>query len=294
MFNFWSHSGKYPAFRQLTAVCLVFCSGLTYGQVTPVIHTSIAREPASYIPDDDVIVKPVDNELSFYQQYVASDKSEDVVRSRNQLKVWNDNQQFADQYGMDHTLAGSPYFVPTPEEKFEYFKDKYMRYLRRKGEQPLKDMPKTWYQEYRASNEVDTIDEMEERFQKTTKKSHTQKQLPDALQQKEVSIWKKTKFIFQPRLDQGLVIVGIKGPVDARAWVGVNGEAEFNVQKRIDSIGFRIMVNYYAHTGRYFTSADQRIMNNLYARVTSQADPEATEDRKRQDNTLMLLYAKQF
>lgn len=256
---------------------------------------SIAREPASYVPDDDVIVKPVDNELSFYQQYVASDNSKDVVRSRNQLKIWNDNQKFADQYGLDSTLAGSPYFVPTPEEKFEYFKDKYMRYLKRKGEQPFKDMPKTWYQEYRASNEVDTIDEMEERFKKTSKLSHTEKALPKALQRKEVSIWKKTKFIFQPRLDQGLVIVGIKGPIAyARAWVGVNGETEINVQKEIDSIGFRLMFNYYAHNGRYFTSADQRIMENLYARVTSQADPEATDIRKRQDNTLMLLYAKQF
>lgn len=295
MFNFWSHSRKYLGFRHFTAVGLILCSGLSHGQVSPVSQTSIAREPASYVPDDDVIVKPVDNELSFYQQYVASDNSEDVVRSRNQLKIWNDNQQFADQYGLDSTLAGSPYFVPTPEEKLEYFKDKYMRYLRRKGEQPLKDAPKTWYQEYRASNEVDTIDEMEERFKKTSKKSHTQQTLPKALQQKEVSMWKKTKFIFQPRLDQGLVIVGIKGPIAyARAWVGVNGEAEINVQKKIDSIGFRLMVNYYAHSGKYFTSADQRVMENLYARVTSQKDPEATSAQGRQDNTLMLLYAKQF
>jgi hypothetical protein len=292
MYKFWSHFQRYLGFRQFGAVCLILLSIGAQGQVTPKV--SIARAPASYIPDDDVIVKPVDNELSFYQQYVASDKSDDVVRSRNQIRVWNDNQQFADQYGLDSTLTGSAFFVPTPEEKFEYFKDKYMRYLRRKGEEPLKDAPKNWYQDYKASNEVDTIDEMEERFKQTTQKDYLGKELPDTFKQQEVSLWKKTKFIFQPRLDQGLVIVGIKGPIAyARAWVGVNGETEVNVQKNIDSIGFRVMFNYYAHSGRYFTTAEQRVMKNLYARVTSSKDPRIEEATK-QDNTFMLLYAKQF
>lgn len=293
MFKFWSHTQKYLSFRQLGVCTMLLCAGLAKGQ-TASLQT---RMPASYIPDDDVIVAPVDNELSFYQQYVASDKSEDVVKSRNQLKVWNDNQAFADQYGLDSTLAGSSFFVPTADEKYAYFKDKYMRYLRRKGEQPLKDTPKNWYNSYRASNEVDTIDEMETRFKSTTKKSHTGKDLPEAFQEKEVSLWKQTKFIFQPRLDQGLVIVGFKSPIAyTRAWVGVNGETEVNFQKSIDSIGFRVMFNYYAHSGKYFTSADQRLMENFYARVTSQKNPDAntSQDQVRQDNTVMLLYAKQF
>lgn len=293
MFNLWSQKRHYPSFRHFVMGALILVSGMAQGQVTPGV--SIAREPASYIPDDDVIVKPVDNQLSFYQQYVASDKSHDVVTSRNQIKIWNDNQAFADQYGMDSTLAGSSFFVPSSDEKFQYFKDKYMRYLRRQGEQPIKDAPKNWYQDYRASNEVDTIDEMESRFKSTTNKSLTGKALPDSLKQKEVSLWKKTKFIFQPRLDQGLVIIGIKGPfVHARAWVGANGETEVNVRHDVDSIGLRLMYNYYVHSGRYFTSADKRITDNVYARVTSFKNPNVGKDEVSQDNTLMLLYAKQF
>ncbi len=293
MFNLWSLKQNYPSFRHLFIGSLILMSGIAQGQVTP--KMSIARAPASYIPDDDVIIKPINNELSFYQQYVASDKSNDVINSRNQIKVWNDNQAFADQYGMDSTLTGSAFFVPTADEKFEYFKDKYMRYLRRKGEQPLKDMPKGWYQDYRASNEVDTIDEMEERFKKTTRKGVSGKTLPDSLKQKEVSLWKKHKFIFQPRLDQGLVIIGIKGPLAyARAWVGINGETEVNVKHEVDSIGLRVMYNYYVHSGKYFTSVDKRITDNLYARVTSLKNPGAGEDSVKQDNTLMLLYATKF
>lgn len=282
MYKFWSHSTKPLAFRQLSLLVGLLTSGTCLAQ---------ARVPASYIPDDDVIVKPVDNEISFYDRYMSSDQSEDVVILRNQLKIWNDNQIFANQHGLNTTLQGSPYFVPSAEEKWEYFKDKYLRYLRRKGEQPFKDMPKNWYQEYRASNEVDTIDEMEARFQDTTKTDSRGSLLPSSLQEKHVSVWKNTKFTFQPRVDQGLVIVGFKSKVvHARAWVGVNGKTEINVQHRIDEIGMRAMFNYFADSGKYFTSVDQHIVDNIYARYTSSKDP-LTEVK---DDTLMLLYAKQF
>ncbi len=301
MYSFWTHSRKYIILGQFILILGTAVAETQSGLSTPnlvVKKDQISRGPASYIPDDDVIVKPVDNELSFYQQYVASDQSVDVVQSRNQLKIWNDNQQFADQYGMDSTLAGSAFFVPTPDEKWEYFKSRYMRYLRQKGEQPIKDMPKNFYNDYRASNDVDTIDEMEARFKASNKKSSvTKSALPAAFQEKQVSLWKKTKFIFQPRLDQGIVIVGLKTPWGrARAWVGVNGETEVNVQQTYDSIGLRVMFNYFAHDGRYFTSVDQRLMENIYARVTSTKDPRRVglNGGDYQDDSAMLLYAKSF
>ncbi len=285
MYNFWSKPAHYLTFRQLGLLGSLLCTSICFAQAMP------RRAPANYIPDDDVIIRPESNEISFYQQYVKQDESQDVVRLRNQLKVWNDNQVFANQYGMSTTLAGSPYFVPNEDEKWEYFKDKYLRYLRRRGEQPFKDMPKNWYQEYRASNEVDTIDEMEARFQKTNKTTSRGSALPSSLQEKEVSLWKKTKFTFQPRVDQGLAIVGFTAPyVRARAWVGINGQTEINIQHSIDSAGFRVMYNHFTDTGKYFTSVDKRIVENVYARYTASKDP-LTEVK---DDTLMLLYAKQF
>lgn len=290
MYNFWSKYTHSLGFRHLGLIIGLMATGVCLGQTAP-YSKHLMRSPASYIPDDDVIVKPEINEVSLYQQYVGADESTDVVKLRNQLKVWNDNEIFAQQYGLRTTLAGSPYFSPTQDQKWQYFKDKYFRYLRQKGEQPFKDAPKNWYQEYRASNEVDTIDEMEARFHKNSTGKSKESYLPKSLQAKEISLWKKTKFIFQPRVDQGLVIVGFKTPFAyARAWVGVNGQAEVNVQQTYDSIGLRAMFNYYTQTGKYFTSVDQRIMQNLYARYTANRDP-LTEVN---DNTLMLLYAKSF
>ena len=145
MFNVWSKISVYPRVGQFLVALIVLFAELAAAQAVPRVRLN--RRPASYVPDDEVIVKPVDNELSFYQQYVASDNSSDVVNSRNQLKVWNDNQQFADQYGLSTSLEGSAFFVPTPDEKFQYFKDRYMRYLKRKGEGPLRDAPKNWYRD---------------------------------------------------------------------------------------------------------------------------------------------------
>ncbi len=257
----------------------------------PLFLVEPLREPSSYIPDDDLIAQPITNELSFYERYVASDKSEDVVNTRNQIKIWNENQAFADQFGLDSTLAGSAFFVPTPEEKFEYFKEKYMRYLRNKGEKPLKDAPKNWYQDYRASNEVDTIDEMEARFRAKNKSKDEGRDLPDVLKTKNISVWKETRFIFQPRVDQGVLVVGFRNPfATAKAWVGINGQTEVNFQKNINSIGMRMMFNYYAHDGKYFSLIDQRLVQNVYARYTSSYDPT----NKVKDNTIMMLYAKPF
>ena len=282
MSKFWSQCRNYLAFRQLGLLGLL---------LTSLCFAQSGRKPSSYIPDDDVIVKPENNEISFYQLYVASDESQDVVKLRNQMKVWNDNQIFANQYGMNTTLTGSAYFVPSAGEKWLYFKDKYLRYLRAKSEQPFKDMPKNWYQQYRASNEVDTIDEMEARFRGTTKTTLSGSMLPESLQAKEVSIFKQLKFNFQPRVDQGLALIGFTAPtINARAWVGINGKTEINIQHKLDSVGLRVMFNYFAHSGRYFTSVDQRITNDLYARYTANKDP--LTDVK--DDTLMLLYVKQF
>jgi hypothetical protein len=290
MTKFWTGFLNQVIFRHQNGSLVLLISTLFTHHVLAqqLLHD---RGPASYIPDDDLIVKPVDNTISFYQKYVGSDQSDNVMQARNQLKVWNDNQQFADQYGLSTDLVGSAYFVPTPEEKWDYFKDRYLRYLRRRGEQPFKDMPKNWYQEYRASNEVDTIDEMEARFTGGKAQSPSSSLVPQSQRSKEVSFWKSMRFIFQPRVDQGLVIVGVRSRlIYARAWVGVNGETEVNVQHQQDKIGFRAMFNYYAHSGQYFTSLDQRLAENLFARYTISRDPLNDIN----DNTLMLLYGKSF
>jgi hypothetical protein len=294
MSMYWSLLGKYLNFRQATVIAACLVATICQGQTTPQLSSN-TRMPASYIPDDDVIVKPIDNKISFYQRYVATDTSDEVKLSRNQIKIWSDNQVFASQYGQDSSLIGSAYYVPTQKEKWDYFSNKYLRYLRGRGEQPLRDVPKTWYEEYRASNEVDTIDELEGRFRNTQKKSSYGSDLPDALKAKEINVWKKTNIIFQPRVDQGLVIVGIKNPIaDARAWVAANGKTEINVQHSINEIGMRVMFNFYADTGKYFSSVDQKIKDNLYARFTSNKDPKHAVGTPYQDDTLMLLYAIQF
>jgi hypothetical protein len=282
---------KCTKFRQCLSV-LVLISAL------PCKAQLLSRAPASYTPDEDVIVRPIDNEITLYDRFVKADKNDQIREFRNQINIWNNNQQFADTYGMDSTLQGSAYFVPTPDEKWEYFKSNYMRYLRRRGEQPLKDQPKQWYREWRASDEIDSIDRLDSAFSATEKKTLSGKDLPDALKAKEVSVWKQTKFIFQPRVDQGLVVVGFRGPIAyVRAWVSVNGETEINAQKEFTSTGTRLMANYYTESGQYLSVVDQRITQHLTLRFTATKNKALEEDvniARANDETVMLLYNKEF
>ncbi len=288
MNNFWSLSKKYLSFRQAGFFACLFITCGTFA--------APSRVPASYIPDDDVIVKPINNEISFYQRFVLSDNSNDVVSSRNQIKVWNDNQIFAQQNGLDSNLVGSAFFVPTQAVKLDYFQSKYMRYLRGKGEESLRGIPQGWYQQFRASNEVDTIDEMEARFKDSNKGSRGSF-LPKALQESEVKVFKNVRMIYQARLDQGLAIVGFKTPFAyARAFLGVNGKSEFIVQQTYDSIGMRVLYDHYIDQGMYFTSVDKRIVGDVYFRVTVNKDPKRVKvnTKSGEDNTFMMLYAKAF
>ena len=50
------------------------------------------------------------------------------------------------------------------------------------------------------------------------------------------------------------------------------------------------MFNYYTHSGKYFSSFDQSLGNNFYARLTLSKDPKT----QIKDDTAMLLYARQF
>lgn len=264
-------------------------------------QTQIAgRKPASYIPNDDVIVVPVDAEMGFYDKHFINDpqfsKNSNVQR---QIKIWQENELMAQQYGLDTQAVGSLYFVPTNEEKFKLIERSYFRYLKKKGEDPFKEGGEEIIQGWTASDELDSIDEMEAAFRATTNKTRTGIALPKTLREKQVAKTKKFRFNIQPRPEQGMLIVRISGPVDARAWVGINGEAEMNVQKTFDQTGTRIQGNYFVHDGRSLASIDQNLgYPGLRARIINTRKPvknrAITDSAFSEDTRFQLIYGTEF
>ncbi len=301
MTKFWTVLGNRLVARQLA---LVLCAlPLTLAQ-EPRAQASgrPQRAPANYIPNDDVIVVPVDAELSLYEKYVLNDKRflNENSNVQRQIRIWQENEIMAQQYGMDTQSQGSLYYVPGSEEKFRLVERSYFRYLRKQGEDPLRRDGQEMLREWTASDEIDSIDEMEAAFRATNRRSASGKALPKNLQEQEIAKSQKFRFHFQPRIEQGMIILRLSGPIDARAWVGVNGRAEFNVQKNFEETGTRVQTNYFVQDGRYLASVDQELgvpglklrLLNTKQRVNNPQNEQAPD--LVDDTRLQLIYNRSF
>lgn len=253
---------------------------------------NVGRSPANYVPNDDVIAVPVNAEIGFYEKHVLNDKSwSDKSAVQRQIRIWQENELMAQQYGLN-TQSGA-YYVPTSTEKWNWMQRSYFRYLKKKSEDPFKQEGQDVWRSWTANDEVNSIDEMEARFRATTTRSATGKPLPTAFQEKTAKT-KKFKLNFQPRLEQGMVIVRASSQwFDARAWVAVNGETEVNVQRTF-ATQTRFMMNYYVHSGEYLTALDQNIGYGLTARLTSSWDPNNTDVNAQRNQTAQLNYSTEF
>jgi hypothetical protein len=200
----------------------------------------------------------------------------------------------ADAHGVDSNSIGSYYYVPQPKDQWQYISRSYFRYLRKKGEDPLKDGSRDIMRSWNSDKEVNSIDEMEATFRKTTNRSSIGQDLPGALREKEVGKTQRMRFYFQPRLEQGLLIFRVTSAIiDGRAWVGVNGESEFNLERRFTSTGTRIMWNYFTNNGQYLTALDQRLGGGFSARYTNSKNPNL-DDKLANDNRYQINFNAEF
>lgn len=286
--------GYRPKFRQILALALMLAA-IPISQDP--IKEIIGREPANYVPNDDVIVVPVDAEMTFYEKHILNDKKfSNKSQIQQQIRIWQENESMAQQYGLDTQSIGSLYYVPNNDEKFKVVQRSYFRYLQKKGEDPFKQESQTVLRDWTADDEVNSIDEMEAAFRATARRDGVGRPLPKAFRERQVAKTKKFRFNFQPRVEQGLIILRMEGPIlDARAWVAANGETEINAERRFEATGTRFMVNYFAHEGRYLSVMDQDLMYpGLRARFTSTWDPDELAPERANERRYQLMYSTAF
>ncbi|MBY0516434.1 MAG: hypothetical protein K2P81_05970 [Bacteriovoracaceae bacterium] len=294
MFNISTHLRSCLKIRHLLVV-LAICAWAPIHQSDSIVYEG--RKPANYVPNDDVIVLPIEAKMTFYEKNILNDKNwSDKSLVQRQIKIWQENELMAQRYGLDSTSIGSLYYVPTNDEKFQYLRRSYFRYLQKKGEDPFQRQGQQIINNWTANDEVNSIDEMEAAFRSTRERDGVGRSLPQAFREKQIAKTKKFKFHFQPRVEQGLIILRMEGPiVDARAWVGVNGQAEINVERSFDATGTRFFVNYYAQQGRYLTNVDQTLfVTGLRARFTSTKDPSQTAPELANEQRYQVLYGREF
>jgi hypothetical protein len=146
-----------------------------------------------------------------------------------------------------------------------------------------------------SNDEVNSIDEMEAIFRATNKTAVSSRPVPTAIQERQVGSTKKFRFYFQPRIEQGLIILRTTSRwADGRAWIGVNGETEVNVQRTFDSTNTRFMMNYYVHSGENLFAIDQHLVGPWSTRATSTRRPAQDGEAQVDNQTIQLNFNTAF
>ena len=296
MFKKWSYLRSCLSFRQAPLLALIFFSH------SMDLHRSSGRKPAHYVPNDDVIVVPVEAKIGFYEKHILNDKAwSEKSLVQQQIRIWQENEQMAQRYGMDTDSIGSQYYVPLNDEKFRYIQRSYFRFISRQGSSQLQETGRSTIRQWTASDEISTIDEMDAAFRNSNSNARAS-QRPSFLREENFAHTKRTKFRYQLRPEQAMVIIRMESPwVEGRAWISPTG-AEFNLQRHFESSGTRVMVNYFTDEGRYLAVADQSLgVEGFMVRATATRQAVAVDPLKadtgtqlQDDQTLQLMFSRQF
>lgn len=225
------------------------------------------RAPANVVPDDDMIVVPLNIEGNIYEDFNEKHK-EKFKASRAKLNLWMANEQYAQDYGLEDTGF---IHLPTEQEKQDFLKRNYLRFItkdiQKSSQETIRetqDNLRTAWKNWTTNDEIDSIQEREDREEfsddSKAKLGGKSKELETRLK-----VGKKSfKLRFQPRIEQGMVKITFKSDyLNFKAYLGINGNQEIKFDKFWKKTRTKALVYYYIDQARMLASLDQNIKGNL-------------------------------
>lgn len=287
--------------RELILKCRHFKQILSYVYILATLimgshaMAQVGREPANFVPDDDLIVVPMVIEKSFIEKF--HDKHENEFgAARKKLRFWLSQEQYAKDYGLEDSG-----FIPLPteQEKQKFLERNYLRFLSKDIEKSSNGALQETVEEWTTDDEIDSIKmvEMHEKTLVKAKQNRGQKVLKHTQTVKVAG--ESIKFGFQPRVEMGMVKMTLKSKhFYARAWVGINGNQELMVEKKIKATNTTAFVNYFIDQSRVIAAVDQTITNHLKLRLThsktTEGFSEMNEANETENNIIQLRFSLGF
>jgi hypothetical protein len=238
-------------------------------------NDKLGRSPANFVPDDDAIIVPMVIEKNFIDDFHA--KHENKFKSaRKKLRFWLQQEQYAKDYGLENTGMVN---LPTAEEKQKFLQRNYLRFISKDVEKSTNKGLQNSLEKWTADDEIDAITAVE-LHEKVLIKARKKKGRSTLKASKSVKIGKDNfKFGFQPRVEIGMAKFTLTSKhFKARAWVGINGQQEINIEKRFKSTSTRAFVNYYIEETRLLAALDQKLTGHWSLRATHAKDFENFEN----------------
>lgn len=227
------------------------------------------RAPANIVPDDDMIIVPLNIEGSMYEDFNEKHK-EKFKASRQKLEIWMQNEQYAQDYGLEGTGSVN---LPTQQEKEDFLQRNYLRFISKDVQRSTNQELKETWSSLTTNDEIDSISEREDReeyFVKAKKSAGTKQ----AELETRIKVGtKKFKLRFQPRLEQGMMKITLDSEfIGMKALIGINGNQEVEFKRSFRSTGTKALLYYYIDESRVLASVDQNIKGYLSLRFAHEKD----------------------
>lgn len=225
----------------------------------------LARKPANFVPDDDMIIVPMVVERNFIEDF--NEKHKDDFRSaRKKLNYWMAQEQYAKDYGLKGTGVVN---LPSAEQKERFFRRNYLRFIQKDVEKSNQAVVNEFVNDWNTNDEIDSIKANEQRSDFIVKAKRSKGQRVYNAKKVVKVAGKKFRFDIQPRVEMGMVKLRIDTPfLEVRGWLGVNGNQELKFYRRFSTTNTRAMLNYYIEQNRILGVIDQPLMTHWSMRVT--------------------------
>lgn len=253
---------KCVLFKHLVMTVMLFNTYLVQAKSET---ATIGRAPASYIVNDDLIVKPFEVEKNFFTE-LSEKHASSFDKHRSIVENWKRNEELETMYGLE---GRGVFKTSTLEQRQRFVQRNYLRFVSKKIERNANSGIADWWNRRTEDDEIDSIKNVisQEKKITETKKSLGMPGLKSTGIVKSGS--DKVKFNFRPYIEMGMVKVSMDSDYfNAKGWFGINGNQEFNVQKFIKSTNTRFIYNYYIDQQRSLAVIDQNLTKRVSLRYT--------------------------
>lgn len=272
-------------------------SACVYFLVICPCSAQVMRAPANFVPDDDLIVVPIVIEESALEKFNIKHANK-FRGARDTLRYWIAQEAYAEAYGLEGRGIVD---APTEREKRRFLQRNYLRFLSKDIERSTNAGVKNVLDRWTANDEIDALEAIEEQERVIIRAEGNSSTLKDLESSKTVKVGKKSKikFGFQPRLEIGMVKFTMKSKfVNIKAWVGVNGNQEVNIERKNKATGTKAFLNYKIDETRLLMAVDQKLGSYTRLRLTHQKEVEGfsqiTQQGQLEDNAIQLRFSKAF
>jgi len=249
------------------ALCLAYAPKLMAKSQSPFPEDEPSRNPANYVPDDEVEVIPI--RQTIWVEKVLVDDDAGVLESvRNQINDWQERENYVSQWDVEPI---GQYRLTDETGKRKYLGNKLIKYL-----------------DKRLAGEVRHAEEGS--YFKTV--GEVQKALrPNA----EASVSRNIKIKFKARALQGKAYMIVDNPyVDAQTSVSLSGNVHMTVKKDLKDLGIQTQLQYEVNKGEYVAQFDKPITRTVSARVSSRQKDRNMAFSDASDQIFQLLYNLAF